>query len=168
VPHHSSVLLFSPYRKWVVNLLSVVVDRTWQLLLGKHMSFSLTAIPQSPPVFRVDRQSLHNSYRRNTDERAVIRDRSISKQTSNRRQGVIGQRRIDERPLAFEGFCGATAREPISNIRIDKFREGCRKPSSPFRQLICLSACSLDSASGPSGRCYGPEPVCSSRGRPWK
>ena len=29
-----------------------------------------------------------------------------------------------ERSLAFEGFCGPTARKPISNIRIDKFREG--------------------------------------------
>ncbi len=52
---------------------------------------------------------------------------------------MIGQRRIAERLLTVGGFCGTTARKPISNIRIDNFGEA-QKPNSPFRQLIYLSA----------------------------
>ncbi len=61
-----------------------------------------------------------------------MRDRPMSKQSGKQDQGVIGQRGVDERHLAFEGFSGATARKPISIIRIDKFREGCRNQTRRF------------------------------------
>jgi len=61
-----------------------------------------------------------------------MRDRPMSKQSGKQDQGVIGQRGVDERYLAFEGFCGATARESRSIIRIDKFREGCRNQTRRF------------------------------------
>ncbi len=39
---------------------------------------------------------------------------------------MIGQRGIDERFLPVEGGRRAAVRKPISNIRIDNFREGRR------------------------------------------
>jgi len=124
--------LISPYRRWVVNLVGVPADRARNPLLGTHDRSCLAATAHSSLVCRIDRQSLYSGYRRNADEATVIRDRPISKQAGGQGKGVIGQRQIDERSLAFEGFCRATARKPISNIRIDKFREGCRNQTRRF------------------------------------
>jgi len=83
-------------------------------------------------MFRVNRQGPYRSYRRNIHEVTVIRDRPVAKQAGKQGAGAIGQWRIDERFLAFEGLCGATPRNPVSNIRMDKLREGCRNQTRRF------------------------------------
>src|SRR5712692_8692806 len=105
--------LFSPYRRRVVNLLGVPVDQARRpVLVFRTGPFFLATIAQASPVFRVDWQGLYRCDRRNTHERAVIRDRPVPKQTGKRGAGVIGQSRIDEPSPAFEGFCGAELEGP--------------------------------------------------------
>src|SRR6266849_2846136 len=76
--------LLSPYRRWVVNLLDVQADRTGRSFRDSHDQSFLAASAQSSPIFRVHRQSLHRSYRRNADERTVITDRPVFRQTGKR------------------------------------------------------------------------------------
>jgi hypothetical protein len=120
-----------PCQIWVVPLiLTVAIGRGD--CCGSHNPFCPLTAAQSPPVLRVDTQGLHTGQGRETDEFSVIGDRSVTKQPREQSKSVIGQGRIDERLLAFEGLCGAADRKPTSNIRTDKFREGCRNRTRRF------------------------------------
>ena len=85
----------------------------------------------------VDAQRLHTGQPERPTNAPVIGDRPIAKHPRQQSEGMIGQRRIDERPLTVEGFRGATTREKISvNVRLGSLRGRVRK-------LYAAGACSL-------------------------